>query len=125
MQKISVADVEPLVSEYKGNIAAIARKLGVSRSTVWARCNESKTLMQALEDARESMIDNAESKLYSKILDGDMTAIIFFLKTQGARRGYSEKVDNHNLNVDLGKLSDEQLTRLERGESVVSVLRSA
>lgn len=35
---------------------------------------------------------------------------------------FSER--NENMNVDLSTLSDDQLARLERGESVVSVLRS-
>ena len=97
MRKISVADVEPLVSEYKGNVAAIARRLGVSRSTVWARVQESPTLTAALEDARESMVDNAESALYKKVIEGiDTTALIFFLKTQGRKRGYIEKQEVEN-----------------------------
>jgi hypothetical protein len=37
------------------------------------------------------MIDNAESKLYAKVVEGDTTALIFFLKTQGRSRGYVEK----------------------------------
>lgn len=89
--KISVADVLPLVEQNKGNVAAIARKLGVTRGTIWNRCKESPTLMAALEDARESMIDNAESMLYKKVIDGDVTALIFFLKTQAKSRGYVER----------------------------------
>lgn len=89
--KITVADVLPLVEPNKGNVAAIARHLGCNRSTVWNRCNESPTLMAALEDARQGMLDNAESVLYKKVLDGDMTAVIFFLKTQGRNRGYVER----------------------------------
>jgi hypothetical protein len=44
-----------------------------------------------LEQSRESMLDNAESKLYSEVLAGNMTALIFFLKTQGKSRGYCER----------------------------------
>jgi hypothetical protein len=95
-KKVKVEDIEPLVHEYKGNVAAIARKFGVSRGTIWNRVQESSTLRAAFEDARESMIDNAESTLYKEVLDGNMTAIIFFLKTQGRQRGYIERqeVDN-------------------------------
>lgn len=109
--KISVADVLPLVEPNKGNVAAIARQLGVTRGTIWNRCNESPTLMQALEDAREAMIDNAESMLYKKVLEGSTPELIFFLKTQGRRRGYFEKQEI-DLNVDFTELSDTELQQI-------------
>lgn len=90
-QKFTVADVLPLVESNKGNIAAIARHLGCNRSTIWNRCNESPTLMQALTDAREGMLDNAESMLYKKVLEGSTIELLFFLKTQGRSRGYIER----------------------------------
>lgn len=93
MKKITIADVEPLIEKLHGNIAAIARTLGVNRGTVWNRVIESKTLQVSLEQARETMLDNAESKLYSNALNGDTTSLIFFLKTQGKRRGYTERLD--------------------------------
>lgn len=91
-RKIAIADIEPLVEKYNGNVAAIARALGVNRSTVWARVQESANLQAALESARETMLDNAESVLYKKVLEGSTPELIFFLKTQGKGRGYVEKV---------------------------------
>ena len=90
-KKILVADVEPLVDKLNGNVAAIARKLGVTRSTVYARIKESPTLQKRLEDARQTMLDAAENKLHEAVLGGNLTAIIFFLKTQGKDRGYTER----------------------------------
>lgn len=91
--KAKVSEIEPLIEKYKGNIAAIARHFGVSRKTIYNRIKTSANLEDALADARETMIDNAESALYKKIMDGDTTAIIFFLKTQGKNRGagYSQR----------------------------------
>ena len=54
--------------------------------------NDIPALITALTEARETMLDTAESVLYSKILAGDITALIFFLKTQGKSRGYIERV---------------------------------
>lgn len=108
--KTTVADVEPLIAETKGNVSVIARRLGVSRGTVWNRCLESPRLMQALEDARESMIDNAESVLYKKVLAGeDTTALIFFLKTQGRNRGYVERVEQQVTGKDGGPMEFSQV----------------
>lgn len=91
VKKVTVADIEPLIEPNKGNVAVIARKLGVSRGTILNRCNESPTLAQALTDARESMLDNAESMLYKKVLEGSTVELLFFLKTQGRNRGYVER----------------------------------
>ena len=88
---LTVEKITPLIEEYMGNLSLVARKLGVSRTTVYNFLENKPTLKVVLIDAREKMIDNVESKLYSKALDGDTTAMIFFLKTQGKSRGYVER----------------------------------
>ncbi len=67
----------------------------------------------------------AETALLASIGEKNMTAIIFYLKTKGKHRGYSEKYVvsgpndgpipvSHGLALeDLRKLSDEQLRALE------------
>lgn len=90
-KKATVPEILKQVEASKGNIAAIARYFGVSRGTIHNRMKESKKLEEALNSARESMIDNVESKLYQEALAGNTTAMIFFLKTQGKSRGYTER----------------------------------
>jgi hypothetical protein len=90
-KRASVADVMALVDEKHGNVAAIARALGVARPTIYKRINESVNLQEALSSARETMLDNVESALYSQALNDNTTAMIFFLKTQGKSRGYTER----------------------------------
>ena len=47
--------------------------------------------MQAVEEeVAQQTLDLAETKLVQAIRDGNMTAIIFYLKTKGAARGYIE-----------------------------------
>jgi hypothetical protein len=40
------------------------------------------------------MLDNAESVLYKKVLEGSTPELLFFLKTQGRFRGYVERQEN-------------------------------
>jgi len=52
---------------------------------------EDAEFAQGIKDAFEAVLDNVESKLLSKINDGDVTSLIFFLKTRGKKRGYVER----------------------------------
>jgi hypothetical protein len=66
---------------------------------------EDSGFKQDLKDAEEAIIDNVESKLLSKIHDGDTTCMIFFLKTKGKDRGYVERQE-----VDMDIDGDMSLT---------------
>jgi hypothetical protein len=89
---LKAAHVAALIQEMNGNLTAVARRLGCSRKRLYRFIEQHPTLQDELTNARESMLDNAESVLYRKVLSGeDTTALIFFLKTQGYKRGYVEK----------------------------------
>ena len=91
MAKITAGELIKQIGEMRGNVTAVARRFGVSRTTIYNRINKYPTVKLALAEARDEMLDNAESVLYKQVLAGNMTALIFFLKTQGKRRGYSER----------------------------------
>lgn len=75
------------------NVSATCAAAGISRAQFYKKMEEMPSFKIGIEEARESMIDNVESKLLSQINDGNITAIIFFLKTQGKSRGYVEKIE--------------------------------
>lgn len=83
------------VYEKKGaNWSATCRALGgISRNTLYAWRRKSKVLDERMADVEESLIDFSESQLISQIQDGNITAIIFYLKTKGKDRGYVERVE--------------------------------
>lgn len=100
-----------------GNIAAVARRFGVSRSRVHELVMKRPMLQRILHDARESSLDHAESALMRAVLGGDAWAICFFLKTQGRTRGYIERQEIQQdtkltLSVVAEELSDEQLAQI-------------
>jgi len=83
--------LEQAITDSYGNISTIAKRLGVSRTTIYKYLDKNQDLRDRIDSEREVAIDFAESQLMEKIKSGDTVSIIFFLKTQGRRRGYSER----------------------------------
>lgn len=76
----------------KGNITTAAKSLGVTRKTVYSWITE-YDISDSIEEGRNTRLDLAESQLDKLIEEGNVTAIIFFLKTQGKERGYTERTE--------------------------------
>lgn len=77
--------------ETRGLLTLAARKAGVSYPTINRYANDFPSVREAVQEAKESMVDFAEGKLFEKISKGDTASIIFYLKTQGKKRGYIEQ----------------------------------
>lgn len=117
MRKLTVKLVEEQIIETRGNVSMIAARLRRTRYTIYKFLEKNPQLRETLDDARETMIDNVESNLYKKALEGDVACMIFFLKTQGRKRGYGDEVLNTNVvvhNFNLQNLDGAELTELER-----------
>lgn len=74
-----------------GNVSEAARQLGAGRATLYEHMQNDPTLMTILTDAREALVDSAESALSKLIKEGNVAAVIFALKTQGKKRGWVER----------------------------------
>lgn len=80
--------------EKKGcNVSAMCSAIGCTRSAFYKWIEKDHKLAEMIDEAREAIIDFAESKLIEHINDGDVTSLIFFLKTKGKKRGYVEKTE--------------------------------
>ena len=101
---LTIAQIEKRIRDKRGNIAAVARSFGVTRKAIYDRIHKSAKLRKALIESRETMLDNAETELYDQALDGNTTALIFFLKTQGKIRGYVERQEITGKDGDKIKL---------------------
>jgi hypothetical protein len=82
---------------YAGNLSRVAKACHVARSCVHDFINIHPQLKKLIDDARESMIDDAVDGLHKAVKSGEAWAICFLLKCQGRARGYSEK---HELTVE-------------------------
>jgi len=109
----SVAQVARALRAARGSFAGASRALRCSRSTVKNYTLRHPELYAACVEAREALLDDAETALTDLIGRRDLGAICFFLKTQGKARGYVERVD---LSVgpayDFRRLSDRELLAL-------------
>jgi len=76
----------------RGMITLAAQKLDCAPNTVRRYIREYKSVAEAQRTNRDKMTDAVELKLYDKMMSGDTTAIIFYLKTQARDRGYVEKI---------------------------------
>lgn len=81
-----------------GMVYMAADKLGCNPSTIHVRAKTSPEIQAAIDNARGDMLDMAEHELKKAVRGGDMTAIIFTLKTIGKHRGYVERVEQTGAN---------------------------
>jgi len=80
-----------------GIVSTACLSVDVSRTTYYKYYNEDKDFKTLVDDISDVAIDFAESKLFDLMREGHPTAIIFYLKTKGKKRGYVEKQE-----LDLG-----------------------
>lgn len=76
-----------------GGIISIAcEATGISRPTYYNWYKNDAEFSTRADEIKEMQIDFVESKLMGLIKNGDTTATIFYLKTKGKKRGWTEKV---------------------------------
>ena len=119
-------EITPEVCEKVENLSAqgltvdqIALVLGVSHWTIYERQNEFPEFSDALKRGRGKGVANVTNALYTKAVDGDNTAMIFYLKN---RAGWVDKqeiqstVEQRHV-IDLTRIPDDQLESIENAFS--------
>lgn len=123
--KFTAEQIEIALKETGGFTTIAAKRLGCTYQTVCNYINRYKTLKKIKEELEENYIDLAENKLIKAVNEGNLTAIIFYLKCKGKNRGYIER---HELTgkdggpitqkqlptLDLSSLSDDELALAEK-----------
>lgn len=79
------------LEESCGIISTACKSIGMPRSTFYNWVNADPEFKAAVEELQDYTLDVVESELHKQIKKGDTTAIIFYLKTKGKKRGYIEK----------------------------------
>jgi hypothetical protein len=105
----------------RGIISVASNNVGISRQQVWNWTQSDPDFKTLYDNILEDQIDFVENKLIEKIEDGSDTAIIFYLKCKGKKRGYVEKQEfdinnmTKNVKVSFGELNDEDTLNLLNG----------
>lgn len=120
------------LSKSLGIVKTACEALPISRQTHYRWLEEDPQYKQAVEDIAEEAIDFAESKLFEKIegitvtngtddegkpriytVPPSDTAIIFYLKTKGKKRGYVERTEFAGVpDQPLATKSDDELKNM-------------
>jgi len=74
-----------------GIVTKACEVVGISRQTHYNWYNNDPEYKSAVDDIGDIALDFAESMLHQQIKEKDTTAIIFYLKTKGKKRGYIER----------------------------------
>lgn len=88
----------------KGIVSDACQMAGISRGTFYFWCKEDENFREAVNEINEATLDFVESKLLENIKKGEVTSIIFYLKTKGRNRGYQEKAE-----IDINALKLPQI----------------
>lgn len=120
----TVEQVCEAIRLHNGILAEVARALKVSRQAVYNYRNRHPEVAAAIEEARETVVDVAEGRLFALVSNPDhrdhFGAVKFTLVHIGRHRGYSERIEVTGADggpvalaaVDPRALSDEVLSAL-------------
>ena len=75
-----------------GVMSDAAKRLGIARCTLYERCYADAAVEAVRTEEREVFVDFAELELVKLVKAGNATAVIYALRTVGAKRGWREGV---------------------------------
>ncbi len=106
-EMIAPSDVAQVLVKTRGNKSEAARQLGVSSSAISTYVDRYPEIAEAVEDARQGLIDLAEDGLYDLLKQKRWPAIQYTLSTLGRNRGYGQTptididIIHQEMNIDL------------------------
>jgi hypothetical protein len=109
-----------------GVVTKACKKAKVCRTAFYEWCREDPEFKKRVDDVGEQTKDFVEGQNYKLIKSLHPAAIMFYLKTKCRDRGYKEKaeiVHGGSLNVDVTKLTDQQLGDLLMGKEIPELMK--
>ena len=102
-----------------GVVTTACKSVDVPRRTFYLWKETDPEFAARVDEMHEIALDFAESQLHQKIKSGSDTAIIFYLKTQGKKRGYVERTEYQSVGgIDIVVESKEDADLLREIEEI-------
>ena len=101
------------IKQNRGIVTNICKSLDMARQSFYERLDNDIELQEALEDARQEVLDLGESKLIELVQEGNAQAVFFMLKTIGKNRGYIEKQEVEQLNRTINIIEIPKIDAIE------------
>ena len=96
--------------ESLGIVTTACKAVGVDRATYYRYINDDPQFAKEAKEVENTALDFVESQLYKQIRAENITAIIFYMKTKGKKRGYIERIESITKVVDdFSDMTDEQI----------------
>lgn len=108
---IKRASAVELWRETRGHISSICRAIGISRTTFYEWLKEPE-FQKAILEAEGELNDDVRDALIQKVADGDMTAIIFYL-----RRRHPEFMDRSQTLIQVNNTGQGMTLEFTGGDS--------
>jgi len=132
--KLKLQHVEDALRQAGGIISTAAKILETAYGSCTPRTvrnyvKRHPRLAEVIEETVELNLDTAESQLMSLIANGNLGAVIFYLKTKGKARGYVERVEATGsgggpIKIDIETVRNARQRNLELVEEVARRLAS-
>lgn len=76
-----------------GNVTLASKAVGIERTLHYYWIKNDEEYVKELNDLDDIVLDFAEASLYKQIKEGSTPATVFYLKSKGKARGYSDKTE--------------------------------
>jgi hypothetical protein len=92
-KRYTLEQVRAALEKTHGMVSAAAEIMQCDRDTIYAYLNKYPELKESRNKFIAQLIERAEFQIAKKVQEGDNTACIFVLKTQGKRNGWVERME--------------------------------
>lgn len=111
-KKFKAADIAAAIVEHRGDLVDAADAVGCTVRTIYNYRDTDAIVAEAMDETKKRTHNHVRNKLMELIDAGNVTAIIFWLKTQGKGEGWVERTEFSGVDGGAIAIRDETIKEL-------------